>query len=471
MVDIFKVMGAQAKKLFTPALASSLVLLGLFSPISITPALASDIDKAQIAQLERPTVSPSELYASVWEIIKKAYYDQTFNNQDWNRWAHRYDGKLKTSDDAYKAIETMLASLADPYTRFLDPSAFNEEKQQIEAKLTGVGMQLAMNKQLKVVVVSPIENTPAFNAGIQAGDEILEIDTKPIKGRSLDEVVRLIRGKKDTRVAITMLRGTERKKFLLTRADISIKAVAHKEILPGNIGYIRLESFISKQANEEMRQALKDVEKADGLILDLRVNPGGLLNNATDIASMFIDPNDVKEKTIVSTIDAEGYKSPIALSGGSDVYKKPMVILINHGSASASEILSGCLHDLGRAKLIGQKSFGKGLVQAINRLDGGSGVNVTIARYLTPNDTDIHKSGISPDYEVKVEEKEIKEGKGPWWIDITLTNFKKNPADGKDIQLQKAISVLKDEIGKQADKTPNTANAKVDQPPAQTADQ
>jgi carboxyl-terminal processing protease len=395
-----------------------------------------------IAQVTKAQVNPQVLYNRSWKLIKDQYYDQKFHGQNWNRWEHHYDGKLKTSDESHKAIETMLYSLADPYTRFLDKEAFTEEKDQIEAHLFGVGMQLGMNNERKVVVISPIEGTPAYNAGMQPGDEIIEVDGKPVKGQSLDIVVKQIRGPIDTKVSITFMRKTEKKKVDLKRAEIPIKAVSNCEILPGNIGYIRLDSFISNQADKEMLKSLNTLSKADGVILDLRNNPGGLLTNAIQIANMFLEKG-----IIVSTIDAEGYKQS-QVSQGQPVCTLPLVVLINKGSASASEILSGALRDNSRAKLVGETSFGKGLVQAINRLDDGSGINVTIARYLTPNDTDIHKTGIVPDYKVEVKEEDYKASKGPWWFDPTYTNFKRSPADGKDMQLSKAVEVMKDEIAR-----------------------
>lgn len=392
---------------------------------------------AQSGPGDRKQLSPNELYQRAWGIIKDTYYDQQYNSQDWGRWRHKYDGKLKSQEDAHKGIETMLASLGDPYTRFLNEDAFGEEKSQIQAHLFGVGMQLGMNKEHKVVVIAPIQDTPASRAGIHSGDEIIEVDKKPVKGQSLDQVVKQIRGPKDTSVQITLLRGTKKEVVSLTRAEIPIKAVASCEVMPGNLGYIRLDSFISQKANDEMKDALRKVSNCKGLILDLRNNPGGLLANAVDIANMFLDRG-----VIVSTIDADGYKTSQIASRASFKTELPMVVLINGGSASASEILSGALKDNGRAKLVGQKSFGKGLVQAINNLGNGTGVNVTIARYLTPNDTDIHKSGISPDYEVKISDDDFKAGKGPWWIDPSMTNFTRKPQDGKDSQLNKAVEVL-----------------------------
>lgn len=422
----------------------------LLADSSSAHGLRSD---ALLAQSSRPVIPPNVLYQHAWRLIKDSYYDQKYGGEDWNRWEHHYDGKLKTSDDSHKAIETALASLGDPYTRFLDRDAFDEEKSQIEARLFGVGMQLGMNKEHKVVVIAPIEGTPAFQAGVQPGDEIAEVNNKPVKGQSLDQVVKQIRGPINTTVVITLMRKTDKKVVTLHRAEIPIRAVATQELLPGNIGYIRLDSFISSKANQEMKSALKKLSGADGIILDLRNNPGGLLANAIDIAGFFLDKG-----VIVSTIDADGYKNPTPVNGNA-ITHQPLVVLINSGSASASEILSGALRDNGRAKLVGQKSFGKGLVQAINKLDDGSGINVTIARYLTPNDIDIHKVGIVPDYKVELKEEDYTKGRGPWWIDLSYQNFKRSPLDGKDIQLQKAIEVTKSEVAKvNADHTTASAN-------------
>jgi carboxyl-terminal processing protease len=433
------------------AVRAGVVLIACLLAVSIKLSLHSPSADNKVAQINaafadtekpaaKPVIPPEQLYHKAWAMIQDMFYEKKFNNQDWDRWHHRYDSKLKTQDDAHKAIETMIASLGDPYTRFLSKESFDEEKDQIAAHLYGVGMQLGMNKEHKVVVIAPIQDTPAYKAGIHPGDEIIEVDHKPVKGQSLDQVVKQIRGLPGTAVAITIMRGTERKTSSMTRAEVPIKAVANAEMLPNNIGYIRLDSFISHKANDEMRDALKKETGAKGIILDLRNNPGGLLANAIEIANMFLDHG-----IIVSTVDADGYKNS-TVSSHHPITGLPMVILINGGSASASEILSGALHDNHRATLVGQKSFGKGLVQSINKMEDGSGINITIAKYLTPNDTDINKTGIAPDYVVEVKEDDMKAGKGPWWIDPTYTNFKRTPNDGKDVQLTKAIDVLKAEI-------------------------
>jgi carboxyl-terminal processing protease len=407
-----------------------------------TASATFDSDSGKLAGGKK--IDPQEIYSRVWILIDKDFYKSDFNNQNWQRWQHKYDGKLKTLDDAHKAIETMLASLNDHYTRFLDRDAFDDEKQQIDAKLCGIGVQIGIDKQKKVVVIAPIEGTPAFRAGVQAADEIAEIDGKTTKGFSVEDAAKHIRGEANTPVVLTLMRGRDKDKekvvIKVTRAEIQIKAVQTAKMLDSDVGYIRLSSFISQQANQEVKEALGKLASAKGIIFDLRDNPGGLLTNAIEISNMFLDKGN-----IVSTVDRDGYKQQQP-SDGKSVCRQPVVVLINKGSASASEITSGALRDNGRATLVGQTTFGKGLVQGINKLEDGTGVNVTIARYLTPNDTDINKKGIGPDVVVELSDKELKDHKGPWWEDPDLPNVKRSPEDLKDLQLKAAIQVLKKKI-------------------------
>lgn len=448
------------------------VVLSLSVFLSFTLGGANLISSAQDADsgsrsgnrqllAQRGELTPDALYGRVWNIINHDFYDQTFNGQDWARWEHRYKGKLKTFDDCHKAIETMLASLGDKYTRFLDKEAFADEKQQIEAHLYGVGIQIGMDKAQRIIVIAPIEGTPASRAGVLAGDEIAEVDGKSTKGLSVEDAAKAIKGEIRTPVTLTLVRkGEKLPPFKLVRDEIHISSIppGNAKMLDSDIGYIRLTSFISRQADDEMKHALKDLSGAKAIILDLRDNPGGLLANAIEISNMFLDGRS----NIVSTVDADGYKTP-AVSDGNPVTRQPLAVLINRGSASASEIASGALKDNGRAILVGQRTFGKGLVQGIQRLDDGSGVNYTIARYLTPNDTDINNKGISPDVAVELSADDYDKGKGPWWTDPDGPAVERKPEDMKDVQLKKAVESLKEQLndkvvlGKAQADTPNAA--------------
>lgn len=366
---------------------------------------------------------PADLYDNVWRLISTKYVDQTDNMQDWNRWRHKYDKYIKTDDDSYVAIETMITSLDDPYTKFLDPKNFAEETSSIKGSLKGIGVQIA-TKDGKLMVISPIEDSPAEKAGLKADDEILEINGQSTKGMTIDKAADKIRGEEGTAVTLLVKRKDEIKTYNIVRKEIEIKAVSTKipnEIkLSDDVGYIRLSSFISKNAGQEFENAIQQESNKKGYIIDLRSNPGGLLTNAVYIANLLI-PRGI----IVSTVDRDGYKETSRVSGNA-ITNKPIVVLINKGSASASEILSGALKDNKRAVLVGEKSFGKGLVQEINRLPNNSGVNITIQKYLTPNGTDINKKGIDPDINVELSDADVK--------------------NKDDKQLKKANEVLQDLI-------------------------
>ena len=351
--------------------------------------------------------TPQQLYDQVWKLVNTKYVDQTNNDQSWASWRHKYDNEIKTNEDAYVAIDTMLASLNDPYTKFLDPKEFEEETSSIKGSLKGIGVQIGV-RDGKLLVISPIEDTPGEKAGLLAEDEILEIDGKSTKGLSVDKAADRIRGEEGTTVTLLIKRkGQPNKLYKITRAEIELKSVSEKfpfenTKLNSSIGYIRLSSFISRNAASEFLQALQKNENKQGYIIDLRSNPGGLLNNAIIISDMLLNGG-----VIVSTVDRDGYKNTTR-STRKFVTNKPIVVLINKGSASASEILSGALKDNERALLVGEKSFGKGLVQEINKLYDGAGLNITIQKYLTPNGTDINKKGIEPDVVVELTEEDAK---------------------------------------------------------------
>ena len=365
--------------------------------------------------------TPAEMYDDVWKIVNKKYYDPTNNSQDWNKWRYRYQNKLKTKEDAYVAIETMLTSLNDPYTRFLDPKEFSEETQSIKGSLKGIGTQIGL-RDGELVIIAPLEDSPAERAGLLADDRILEINGESAKGISIDAAADKIRGEKGTTVTLLIQRkGVPNKIYSVVRDEIEVKSVSCKPPfettkIPGDIQYIRLSSFISKNAAGEIESILNNSSGMKGFIIDLRSNPGGLLTNAIYISDMLL-----RGGVIVSTVDRDSYKTTTR-ARMQQVTDKPIVVLINKGSASASEILSGALKDNHRATIVGEQSFGKGLVQEINKLPDEAGMNITIQRYLTPSGSDIHKKGITPDVVVE----------------LTQEN-----ADAKDdVQLKKAIEIL-----------------------------
>ena len=365
--------------------------------------------------------TPDELYDDVWKIVNRKYYDPSNNSQDWMKWRYKYEHKLKTKEDAYVAIDTMLASLNDPYTRFLQPKEFSEETQSIKGSLKGIGTQIGI-RDGNLVIIAPLEDSPAEKAGLLADDQILEINGESTKGINIDAAADKIRGEKGTTVKLLIQRkGVPNKVYSIVRDEIEVKSVSCKppfdtSIIPDDIQYIRLSSFISKNAAAEIETILNSSTDKKGFIIDLRSNPGGLLTNAIYISDMLL-----RGGVIVSTVDRDRYKSTTR-ARTTQVTTKPIVVLINKGSASASEILSGALKDNHRATIVGEQSFGKGLVQEINRLPDEAGMNITIQRYLTPSGTDIHKKGITPD------------------IVVELT--KENVEAKDDVQLKKAIEVL-----------------------------
>ena len=354
--------------------------------------------------------SPKEVIDQVWQIVYRDYLDSS-GDYDEKSWRQLRSKLLKKSfagnAESYEAIRGMLASLNDPYTRFLDPKEFKEMRIDTSGELMGVGIQLSLDKATKeLVVVSPIEGTPASRAGVLSKDVIVSIDGNSTKGMSTEDAVKLIRGPEGSDVILGLRRGDQVLDVPLTRARIEINAVTYrlnKTKDQRKIGYIRLKQF-NANAAKEMRQAAKSLEEqgAEGYVLDLRGNPGGLLEASIDIARQWLN-----EGIIVSTRTREGIRD-VRRATGSAITDKPLVVLIDQGSASASEILSGSLQDNSRAELVGQKTFGKGLVQAVRGLSDGSGLTVTIAKYLTPKGTDIHKNGIEPDVTSVMTEDQLK---------------------------------------------------------------
>ena len=358
------------------------------------------------------------MFDKTWRIISKEYYEPTLNHQDWLRWKYHYQDKIKTEEDARVAIDTMIASLNEPYTRFMPQKDYEELTTSITSKIYGIGVNIYSNAG-KIEIFNVMPATPADFAQLKQGDIITAVNGKDTSGMNVSEVAALVRGPENSVVELTILRDNKKITKTLKRKEIKIKTVK-SSILDNHIGYIQIISFMSGSTPNEFVEALENTKNTDSLILDLRGNTGGLLDNAVFIADIFI-----KSGTIVDIIYRDGYKKTIKAQDEMLPINKPIVVLVNGASASASEILSGALKDYHRATLVGKKTFGKGLVQKVVPLPNKTGVNITIARYLTPNGTDINKLGIKPDIEIGND------------YDILI--------DSKDdVQLEKAKDILND---------------------------
>lgn len=344
--------------------------------------------------------SPKALVDQVWQLVNREYVDGKFNQQDWQAIRQSLLSKDYTSNDqAYVAIREALQRLGDPYTRFMDPQQFEALTRQTSGEVTGIGIRMEINeKTQRLTVVEPIENSPAQKAGIKSGDEILAINGKSTTKMNVDEASNLIRGQAGTAVTLRLASpGKSAFDVKLTRAIIEVPIVNYTLKQDGGrrIGYIRLREF-SSHAADQMRKAIRDLnrQKVDSFVLDLRGNPGGLLQASIEIARMWLDNGG-----IVKTVDRVG-GSEETKANRTALTNRPLAVLVDGNSASASEILTGALKDNNRAVVVGSQTFGKALVQSVHELTDGSGLAITIAHYYTPKGTDINHKGITPDIQL-----------------------------------------------------------------------
>jgi carboxyl-terminal processing protease len=375
-------MGFMHKKVFRAGL-SLLLAFWVFFGSFCQPALAlSDEQK---------------LVAEVWRIVNRTYLDETFNHQNWASLRQKaLEKPFQDHQAAYSAIQNMLKSLDDPFTRFLNPEQYRSLQVNTSGELTGVGLQIALNPDGKLEVVAPIAGSPAEKAGIRPRDRILKIEGISTEKLTLDEAATKMRGPIGSAVTLFIQReGEDELEIKLVRDRIALNpVVAELRSSPEktSIGYIRLTQF-NANAPMELAHAISSLEKkgADAYILDLRNNPGGLLQAGIEIARLWLESG-----TIVYTVNRQGIQGSFE-AFGSAITRDPLVVLVNQGTASASEILAGALQDNGRAVLVGETTFGKGLIQSLFELSDGSGLAVTIAKYETPSHRDINKQGIKPD--------------------------------------------------------------------------
>lgn len=352
--------------------------------------------------------SPKAVLDEAWQIVNREYVDGTFNKTNWQAVRQTLLSRNYTSkQQAYEALREALKTLDDPYTRFMDPKQFEALTSQTSGELSGVGIRLELDEKTKALtVVEPLENSPAIRAGIKSGDRIMAINGKPTKGMTVEDASNLIRGEVGTKVTLRIGRtGNSAFDLPLTRARIELQTVRHslKQEGKNKVGYIRLSEF-SSHAAEQMERAIKDLtaKKVDGFVLDLRGNPGGLLQSSIEISRMWLNKG-----SIVKTVNREGISETMSANGRA-LTNLPLVVLVDGRSASSSEILAGALKDNQRAKIVGSQTFGKALVQSVHSLSDGSGMAVTIAHYYTPKGTDISHKGIEPDVKIDLSEAQQK---------------------------------------------------------------
>jgi carboxyl-terminal processing protease len=419
--------------------------------LSTTAALIASVALVGF-QLANPSAaafrsSPKETVDEVWQIINRDYVDGTFNKVDWQQTRRQFLKRDYSSKaDAYGAIREMLKGLDDPYTRFMDPDQFKSMQIDTSGELTGVGIQLTVDEATKsLMVASPIEDSPAAKAGIMSKDILVRIAGKSTEGMDINKAVDLIRGPLNTKVTLGVKRGDRLFDVELVRARIEIHPVKAevRDTNIGKVGYLHLRQFNGNAAND-MRKAVKSQldSGVTGFILDLRSNPGGLLYSSAEIARLWLE-----NATIVSTIDRAG-ESDRLVANRQALTDKPLVVLVDKGSASASEILAGALQDNKRAALVGTQTFGKGLVQSVHPLGDGSGLAVTIAKYYTPDGTDINHSGIKPDVVIELtnaDREKISKNR-----DLFGTN--------SDPQFAKALEILSSRV--RSNQTPKTTAIK-----------
>ena len=348
-----------------------------------------------------------KLFWDTWDLLPRQYLDKK---------------ALDPTKLFYGAISGMVAAIGDPYTVFLPPEAQKSSKEELNGSFEGVGIQLGFNEDKRLVVVAPLSQTPAEKAGIKPQDLILKIDDKDTTGMSLPEAVRLIRGPKGTKITLSILRGEdgEPKSYTLTRDTIIVKSVevSFKDTKSQkSVAVIKLSRF-GERTKDEWNNAVTDIlsKNPPAVILDVRNNPGGFLEGAVFIASEFLDGGDV-----VLQENAAGERTAFKVDRAGKLIRLPMIVLINKGSASASEIVAGALQDRKRAKLVGEKTFGKGTIQEAQDLAGGTGIHITVAKWLTPNGRWVNDTeGLEPDIKVEMDREDST----------------------KDLQLDKALELL-----------------------------
>ncbi len=354
---------------------------------------------------------PNADFSLFWDaiaVIKEKYFDA---------------GKVTDEQLLYGAIQGAFESLDDPYSGFFEPSDAKKFHEDLSGSFGGIGAEIGIRNE-QIVVIAPLKDNPAEKVGIMAGDKILEINGTSTTGLLVEDAVKLIRGEPGTTVTLLIMREgwSEAREFPIQRAIITVPTLEW-EMKTGNIAYMKLNNFNANVPDLFYQSALPMLmKKPNGIILDLRNNPGGFLDVSVRVAGWFLDRGDIVVRERFNNSEEDRYYA----NGNASLAHIPLVVLVNEGSASASEIVAGALRDNRGVTLVGQKTFGKGTVQEVKDMANGSSVKISIAEWLTPNGDSINKKGLKPDYEAKITEDDLKNKKDP--------------------QLEKAIEVMKEQI-------------------------
>lgn len=385
-------------------LASGVVAITLILLLASPPAVA--LNDAQ------------QLVVESWRLVNQGYLDpDQFDRIRWKRLRQKaLENTIETSEQAYNAIETMLLPLDDPYTRLLRPDDYAVMKASNEGSLSGVGLQLGHRQDSNaIVVIAPLEDSPAAEADVISGTEVLAVNGESVETLGLEATAARLRGSVGSQVVLTLLPPEEEEPLELTleRRNIDLRPVRTRRLRSDahTLGYIRITQF-SESVPDQVREAIEDLsdKSVEGLVLDLRNNSGGLVSAGLAVADAFLD-----QQPIVETRNRDGIADPIQ-AGPEVLYSGPMVTLVNGGTASASEILAGALQDDLRSPLLGSNTFGKGLIQTLTNLSDGSGLAVTVAGYVTPSGRDIQGQGITPDKILDGPEPLNPGGEGDRWL-------------------------------------------------------
>lgn len=334
------------------------------------------------------------LYWQVWDLLEKKFYKQPLSDKD------RF----------YGSIKGMVASLGDPYTEFMTPDETKRFQDDLSGSFQGIGIEIGLRSDV-LTVIAPIAGSPAEKAGLRSGDAILKIDGEDTSNMQLNDAVTKIRGDKGTTVKLTIFHkgANKTEEISIVRDDIEVKTVVVNYLDNNQVAHIELSRF-GETTSDEFAKAIGEIRQKNisRIVLDLRNDPGGLLSTSVDIASKFIEKG-----TVVIQKAGDGSEITYERKGDSPFKDAKVVVLMNEGSASASEILAGALRDDRDVKLIGEKSYGKGSVQDVEVLPDGSSIRITIARWLTPKGTSINETGLQPDIKVDLTQEDVNAGRDP----------------------------------------------------------